>query len=94
MDNSSGTEQRPINLYEMTDRLGMERGWGALPLCGLTYATAVRQCRKCARPAECRAWLDASAGRRSFPPRWCSNIDLIVELLYDHPAFSCSNNAP
>jgi len=93
MDNSFGTERRPINLYEMTDRLGIERGWGALPLCGLTHTTAVRRCRKCTRPVECRAWLDASA-RRRFPPRWCSNIDLIVELLYDHPAFSCFNKAP
>jgi hypothetical protein len=87
---SWNTSSQGLNFYEMTDRLGIERGWVALPSCGLTQATAVRRCQKCAHVADCRAWLDASTGERTYPPHWCPNVDLIVELLYDHPAFRAS----
>ena len=68
MDKSFGTERRPINLYEMTDRLGIERGWGALPLCGLTHTTAVRRCIKCARPRSVALGLTLRLEGEAFHP--------------------------
>ena len=84
MRSSPDNASQRVNFYEVANRLGIERD--ALSV-GLIHATAVRRCQECTQIAKCRAWLDTSTGRRSYPPNWCSNVDLIVELLYDHPAF-------
>ena len=84
MRSSPDNASQRVNFYEVANRLGIE--WDSLAP-GLIHAIGVRRCQKCRQIAKCRAWLDSSMGRRSYPPNWCPNVDLIVEVLYDHPAF-------
>jgi hypothetical protein len=44
-------KHKPICIYEMMGRIGLETGGGALPRFGLNYASAMRRCERCARPA-------------------------------------------
>jgi hypothetical protein len=80
------TDAAAIGFYELSDRLGIERGWTALPRFALVHACAIRKCRECDHSEACRAWLVAATGVLTAPPKGCPNADLFVELLYDRPA--------
>ncbi len=86
MINVARTETGVTTFYELTDRLGIERGWTALARFAPVHVCAIRKCRACAQVEPCRAWLAAATGVLTAPPRGCPNADLLVELMYDRPS--------
>jgi Family of unknown function (DUF6455) len=78
------TRERPP-IYEMLDRLGVERGGGVVPRLSLSYATAFRRCESCLYKQACRAWLDGSRGPALFAPDYCPNADIFFELQINQP---------
>jgi hypothetical protein len=85
MDPVARTASVAINLYELTDRLGIDGGWAVSPRFALVHCCALRNCRQCHDAAACIAWLEAPPVRPMVPPSGCPNADLFVELLYDLP---------
>ena len=51
-------ELRPIHVFEMMERLGIEPSSSVAPRSTLTYATAVHRCEVCPYHENCRYWLD------------------------------------
>jgi hypothetical protein len=77
------TREPPI--YEMMDRLGIERGGGVVPRLGLSYATAFRRCEACLYKQACREWLDSRREPALFAPCYCPNADIFFELQINQP---------
>lgn len=71
-----------VNAYKMMEHLGIELGGGVIPRFGLTYASAVRNCRKCESARICTKWL-AAAPSGSAAPDFCPNVDIFFELVFD-----------
>ncbi len=73
-------EKREASIYEMMERLGIERGGGAIPILGLRYATAFHRCESCQCKVACRDWLDRGTASARLAPRFCPNADILLEL--------------
>jgi uncharacterized protein DUF6455 len=86
VDPIARTETKPINLYALSERLGIERGWGVLPRLALTHACAVRNCRGCDHAEACREWLSSASDTLTLPPSDCPNAGLLLEIAYDRPS--------
>jgi hypothetical protein len=94
MNSVARTGTDATKFYEVTDRLGIERGWTALPRFAPVHVCAIRKCRACAHVECCRAWLAGATGVLTAPPRGCPNADLLVELLYDRPSAPAPRDRP
>ena len=73
-------EDRPVQLYEMMARLGIEPSGNVLPRLSLRYATAIHRCEVCPSKQACRHWLDQSPERVSLAPHFCPDADILFEL--------------
>ena len=82
---SSDRCDHPTNVYEMMERLGLERGGGAIARLGLSYAAAVRVCHQCEWSDACHDWLEVASSTLRAPPKFCPNADLLCELVFDQP---------
>ena len=81
-------EHRPIQLYEMMARLGIEPSSSVLPQLSLRYATAIHRCKACPYKQACRDWLDHSPVVVSLAPHFCPDAEILFELQFDQPS-SC-----
>jgi Family of unknown function (DUF6455) len=81
-------EDRPIQLYEMMARLGIEPSGSVLPRLSLRYATAIHRCEACSSKKACRHWLDQSPERIGLAPHFCPDADILFELQFDQLGFS------
>ena len=70
----------------MMERLGIERGGGALPALGLAYASALRACHQCERSDACCEWLKVASTTLRSPPKFCPNADFFCELAFEQPS--------
>jgi hypothetical protein len=85
MADSAIHEHRPIQVYEMMARLGIEPSGSVLPRLSLRYATAFRRCEACPYKEACRDWLDHTPELASLAPRFCPDADILFELQFDQP---------
>jgi hypothetical protein len=69
-------EHRPIQLYEMMARLGIEPSSSVLPQLSLRYAAAIQRCKACAYKQACRDWLDHSPVVVSVAPHFCPDAEI------------------
>jgi hypothetical protein len=76
-------EHRPIQLYEMMARLGIEPSSSGLPRLSLRYATAIHRCKACPYKQACRDWLDHSPVVVSLAPHFCPDAEILFELQFD-----------
>lgn len=74
------TEHRPIYIFKMMERLGIEPSGGVVPRLSLLYATASRRCESCPSTRICREWLDSAPASVSFAPAFCGSSDILSEL--------------
>ena len=81
-------EHRPIQLYEMMTRLGIEPCRSNLPRLSLRYATAIHRCEACPCKKACREWLDSAPTMTSLAPHFCPDADILFELQFDQPGLS------
>ena len=77
-----GTEHRPIYVFKMMERLGIEPSGGVVPQLSLLYATASRRCESCQSTQICRDWLDRAPDSVSFAPPFCASSDILCELQF------------
>lgn len=67
-------EHRPIHVFEMMERLGIEPSSSVAPRSTLNYATAVHRCRY---------WLDHAPAFVCSAPHFCPDADILFELQFD-----------
>jgi Family of unknown function (DUF6455) len=79
-------KHKPICIYELMERLGLEPGGGALPRFGLSYASAMRRCERCQTPDACREWLRTAPKTVASAPKFCPSGDILFELQVDQHA--------
>ena len=79
------SEQKPIYMREMMERLGIDPAGGVIAHSSLTYLTALHRCQTCPSPQACRDWLDSMPMSVSFAPRFCPNADILFELQVEQP---------
>lgn len=87
----SDRSNRPTNVYEMMECLGLEKGGGALPRLGLVYASAARTCHQCEWSDACHEWLKVASTTLHAPPKFCPNADLFCQLVFDQPSAWCAH---
>lgn len=78
-------QPRPVYLYEMMQRLGVDPARGVIADSELTYLTALHQCQTCPSKEKCRDWLDRAPMSFAFAPKFCPNADLLFEMQFDQP---------
>ena len=83
---SSNRSDHPTNVYDMMERLDLERAGGVVPRLGLIYASAVHACHHCEHGDACRDWLEAASPALNAAPAFCPNADLLSELIFDQPS--------
>jgi hypothetical protein len=76
------TSHRPIYVFKMMERLGIEPSESALPRLSLLHATASHRCESCPSKGACRKWLDCAPASVSFAPAFCRNNDVLAELRF------------
>ena len=76
-------ELRPIHVFEMMERLGIEPSSSVAPRSTLTYATAVHRCEVCPYHENCRYWLDHAPAFICSAPHFCPDADILFELHFD-----------
>ena len=76
------TKDRPVYVFKMMERMGIEAGGGVVPSLGLLYATASHRCESCLWTRTCRDWLDHAPATMSFAPPFCRNNDVLSELQF------------
>jgi hypothetical protein len=76
-------ELRPIHVFEMMERLGIEPSSSVAPRSTLTYATAVHRCEVCPYHENCRYWLDHAPAFIGSAPHFCPDADILFELQFD-----------
>ena len=91
MATAATQEHRPILLYEMMTRLGIEPSGSVLPRFSLRYATAIQRCEACPYKKACRAWLDHRPASVSLAPHFCPDADILFELQFDQPGSSVTS---
>ena len=84
-------EHRPVQVYEMMARLGIEPNGSVLPRLSLRYATAVHRCDACPCKKACRDWLDRAPTLTSLAPHFCPDVDILFELQFDQPGLSVAS---
>jgi len=87
-------EHRPIQLYEMMERLGIEPSGSVLPRLSLRYATAIHRCEACQHKEACRDRLDHLTGSVGIAPHFCPDSDILFELQFDQPGSLTSISKP
>jgi len=75
-------EHRPVHVFEMMERLGIEPSRSVTPRSSLTYATAVHRCEVCPNHENCRSCDHAPASIASAP-QFCPDADILFELRFD-----------
>jgi Family of unknown function (DUF6455) len=76
-------EHRPVHVFEMMERLGIEPSRSVTPRSSLTYATAVHRCEVCPNHENCRSWLDHAPASIVSAPQFCPDADILFELRFD-----------
>jgi hypothetical protein len=76
------TKGRPVYVFKMMERMGIEPGGGVVPRLSLLYATASDRCESCHSKRVCRDWLDCAPASVSFAPPFCANSDILCELQF------------
>ena len=98
MTQSAASNDQPIYISEMMQRLGLDPGGGVVPRFGLSYATARHCCEACVTKRDCRQWLDRMPSSVPFAPRFCPCADVLFELqvneLRPHQAPPTIENEP
>jgi Family of unknown function (DUF6455) len=79
---STALEHRTTHASKVMERLGIEPGGGALPRLSLLYTTALRRCQSCPSTKVCREWLGGAPMTAGFPPSFCPNFDILLELQF------------
>ena len=82
MSASTALEHRTTHASKVRERLGIEPGGGVLPRLSLSYMTALRRCQSCPSVKVCREWLGRAPMPASFPPSFCPNSDILLELQF------------
>ena len=76
------------NIYQMMDRLGIERGANVVPQLCLIYATAFQRCDTCLNKEACSAWLAERPGAVALAPPFCAIADIFFELQLDPASYN------
>ena len=79
------SEQKPIYMREMMERLGIDPAGGVIAHASLTYLTALHRCQACSSPQACRDWLDSMPTSVRFAPQFCPNEKILFEMQFDQP---------
>ena len=82
MPTSTALEHRTAHASRVMECLGIEPGGGVLPRLGLLYTTALRRCESCPSTKACREWLGRAPMTARFPPSFCPNSDILLELQF------------
>ena len=82
MSASTALEHRTTHASKVMERLGIEPGGGVLPRLSLLYTTALRRCESCPSTRACREWLGRAPMTANFPPSFCPNSDILLELQF------------
>ncbi len=82
MSTSIALEYRTTHASRVMECLGIEPGGGVLPRLSLLYTTALRRCESCPSTKACREWLGRAPMTARFPPSFCPNSDILLELQF------------
>lgn len=81
------SHRHAANIYQMMDRLGIERGADIVPRLSLIYATAFQRCDTCSYKDLCSAWLAERPGAVALAPPFCAIADIFFELQLDPASY-------
>ena len=76
-------EHRPVQVFKMMEKLGIEPSSSVTPRSSLAYATAVHRCELCPYQKICRDWLDHAPLSIGSAPQFCPDADILFELQFD-----------
>jgi hypothetical protein len=76
-------KHRPIPVFEMMERLGIEPSSSVAPRLSLTYATAISRCEVCPYQENCRYWLAHAPASINSAPKFCPDAEILFELQFD-----------